>query len=136
MQVDPSVHAAVYFVCSWYYKHMKNFSEFYRSALMYLAYTSSETLPFEFKLVCAKVLTHHSRALGLNLLFFVFEFCLISPFTLVGKVLVKDWLPVCWRVAFVRSSLPCHSSVLWFLIPELLHIVLESCISEVLYFSK
>lgn len=53
VDVDPSVHAAVYFVCSWYYKHRKSFSEFYRSALMYLAYTSSETLPVDFKLSLA-----------------------------------------------------------------------------------
>ena len=36
---------------SQYFKHMKDFAEFYKSSLLYLAYISSEALPQEQKLV-------------------------------------------------------------------------------------
>ena len=51
LQVDPSVSAVVHFVRSQYFKHMKDFAEFYKSSLLYLAYISSEALPQEQKLV-------------------------------------------------------------------------------------
>jgi 26S proteasome regulatory subunit N9 len=49
--VDPSVHASVYWVSSQYYKSRQDFAEFYRSALQYLSYTSVDTLSDDFKLV-------------------------------------------------------------------------------------
>ncbi|KAG0567757.1 hypothetical protein KC19_7G158100 [Ceratodon purpureus] len=48
--VDPSVHASVHWVSSQYYKSKQDFAEFYKSALLYLAYTSVETLTDDFKL--------------------------------------------------------------------------------------
>ena len=51
LQVDPSVNAVVHFVRSQYFKHKKDFAEFYKSSLLYLAYISSEALPEEQKLV-------------------------------------------------------------------------------------
>ncbi|GMH33329.1 hypothetical protein BSKO_01163 [Bryopsis sp. KO-2023] len=47
---DPSVSATVHYVCSQFHKAQKDFGEFYKSALMYLAYTSSDSLPKDFKL--------------------------------------------------------------------------------------
>jgi 26S proteasome regulatory subunit N9 len=49
--VDPSVHASVHWVFSQYHKSRQEFAEFYKSALLYLAYTSVETLAEPFKLV-------------------------------------------------------------------------------------
>lgn len=49
--VDPSVHASVHWVSSQFFKSRQEFAEFYKSALLYLAYTSVETLPEDFKLV-------------------------------------------------------------------------------------
>mmetsp|Transcript_18359 Transcript_18359/g.51454 ORF Transcript_18359/g.51454 Transcript_18359/m.51454 type:complete len:389 (-) Transcript_18359:270-1436(-) len=51
--VDPSVNASVHYVRSQYYKHSKNFAEFYKSSLMYLAYVSSDSLPTDYKLALA-----------------------------------------------------------------------------------
>ncbi|GAQ91610.1 26S proteasome regulatory subunit N9 [Klebsormidium nitens] len=48
--VDPSVHASVYWVSSQYHKSRQDFAEFYRSALQYLSYTSVDTLSEDFKL--------------------------------------------------------------------------------------
>eukprot|EP00250_Pteridium_aquilinum_P001348 c11557_g1_i1 orf=163-1323(+) len=48
--VDPSVHANFHWVSSQYFKSRQEFAEFYKSALMYLAYTSVETLSEPFKL--------------------------------------------------------------------------------------
>lgn len=48
--VDPSVHASFHWVSSQYYKSRQEFAEFYKSALMYLAYTSVDTLSEPFKL--------------------------------------------------------------------------------------
>jgi hypothetical protein len=50
--VDPSVHASVHWVSSQYFKSRQEFAEFYKSALLFLAYTSVETLADDFKLVC------------------------------------------------------------------------------------
>lgn len=50
--IDPSVYASYYWVSSQYYKFRQEFAEFYKSALLYLAYTSVESLSESFKLVC------------------------------------------------------------------------------------
>lgn len=49
--IDPSVYASYYWVSSQYHKSSQDFAEFYRSALLYLAYTSVESLSESFKLV-------------------------------------------------------------------------------------
>ncbi|XP_057518777.1 26S proteasome non-ATPase regulatory subunit 13 homolog A-like [Amaranthus tricolor] len=48
--IDPSVHASFYWVSSQYHKARQEFAEFYKNALLYLAYTSVETLSDSFKL--------------------------------------------------------------------------------------
>ncbi|KAG2676759.1 hypothetical protein I3760_12G067100 [Carya illinoinensis] len=48
--IDPSVYASHYWVSSQYHKCRKEFAEFYKSALLYLAYTSVESLSESFKL--------------------------------------------------------------------------------------
>ncbi|XP_047975834.1 26S proteasome non-ATPase regulatory subunit 13 homolog B-like [Salvia hispanica] len=48
--IDPSVYASYYWISSQYHKARQEFAEFYRSALLYLAYTSVETLSDSFKL--------------------------------------------------------------------------------------
>ena len=50
-QVEPSVSAVVHYVRSLWYKHQKDFAEFYKSSLLYLAFISSDALPAEQKLV-------------------------------------------------------------------------------------
>ncbi|KAI4372193.1 hypothetical protein MLD38_010458 [Melastoma candidum] len=47
--IDPSVYASYYWVSSQYHKVRKEYAEFYRSALLYLAYTSVESLSGSFK---------------------------------------------------------------------------------------
>ena len=49
--VDPSVHANFHWVSSQYFKSRQEFAEFYKSALLFLAYTSVDTLSEPFKLV-------------------------------------------------------------------------------------
>lgn len=49
--MDPVVSASVYKVSSLYYKYQRDFAEFYKNSLMYLAFVSSESLPAEVKLV-------------------------------------------------------------------------------------
>ena len=49
--IDPSVYASYYWVSSQNYKHRQEFAEFYKSALLYLAYTAVESLSDSFKLV-------------------------------------------------------------------------------------
>lgn len=51
--VDPSVSAAIYYVSSLYFKVKKDYAEFYRSSMMYLAFISSDTLSYDFKLPLA-----------------------------------------------------------------------------------
>lgn len=51
LQVDPVVSAVVYYASSLYYKAEKDFAEFYKSSLLYLAFVSSDTLEQEYKLV-------------------------------------------------------------------------------------
>ncbi|GMH09170.1 hypothetical protein Nepgr_011010 [Nepenthes gracilis] len=48
--IDPSVYASYYWVSSQYHKSSQEFAEFYKSALLYLAYTSVESLSESFKL--------------------------------------------------------------------------------------
>ncbi|KAF3447707.1 hypothetical protein FNV43_RR08410 [Rhamnella rubrinervis] len=48
--IDPSVYANYYWVSSQFYKFRQEFSDFYKSALLYLAYTSVESLSDSFKL--------------------------------------------------------------------------------------
>lgn len=48
--VDPTVHASYYWVSSQYHKACQDFAEFYKSALLYLAYTAVESLSESFKL--------------------------------------------------------------------------------------
>ncbi|OEL23142.1 26S proteasome non-ATPase regulatory subunit 13-like protein B [Dichanthelium oligosanthes] len=49
VDVDPSVHGAYYWVCSQYHKAHQDYSEFYKSSLLYLAYTTVESLSEPFK---------------------------------------------------------------------------------------
>lgn len=51
--VDPDVSAAYYFSKSLLHKQQKNFAEFYKSSLLYLAFISSEGLPQDVKLSLA-----------------------------------------------------------------------------------
>ncbi|KAK9901657.1 hypothetical protein WJX75_006977 [Coccomyxa subellipsoidea] len=51
--VDPSVSAIVHYVRSLWYKHQKDFAEFYKSSLLYLAFISSDSLPTDQKLSLA-----------------------------------------------------------------------------------
>ncbi|XP_052170402.1 26S proteasome non-ATPase regulatory subunit 13 homolog B-like [Diospyros lotus] len=48
--IDPSVYASYYWVSSQFHKSRQEFAEFYKSALLYLAYTSVESLSESFKL--------------------------------------------------------------------------------------
>ncbi|KAK4490827.1 hypothetical protein RD792_001542 [Penstemon davidsonii] len=48
--IDPSVYASYYWVSSQYHKSQQEFAEFYKSALLYLAYISVESLSEPFKL--------------------------------------------------------------------------------------
>ncbi|OAY24421.1 26S proteasome non-ATPase regulatory subunit 13 homolog B [Manihot esculenta] len=48
--IDPSVYANYYWVSSQYHKFRQEFAEFYKNALLYLAYTSVESLSEPFKL--------------------------------------------------------------------------------------
>ena len=43
--------AIVHYVRSQWYKHQKDFAEFYKSSLLYLAFISSDLLPADVKLV-------------------------------------------------------------------------------------
>lgn len=49
--MDPDVSAAYYFNRSLLYKQEKDFAEFYKSSLLYLAFISSEALPQDVRLV-------------------------------------------------------------------------------------
>ena len=49
--MDPGVSAAVHYVSSLYYKAKKDFAEFYKSSLLYLAFVSSDKLEHDYKLV-------------------------------------------------------------------------------------
>ncbi|GJN23941.1 hypothetical protein PR202_gb11638 [Eleusine coracana subsp. coracana] len=49
VDVDPSIHASYYWICSQYHNACQDYSEFYKSALLYLAYTTVESLSEPFK---------------------------------------------------------------------------------------
>lgn len=49
--IDPSVYASYYWVSSQYSKYRQEYAEFYKTALLYLAYTSVESFSEAFKLV-------------------------------------------------------------------------------------
>uniref|UniRef100_K3Y7L2 PCI domain-containing protein n=2 Tax=Setaria italica TaxID=4555 RepID=K3Y7L2_SETIT len=49
VDVDPSVHGTYYWVSSQYHKAHQDYCEFYKSALLYLAYTTVESLSEPFK---------------------------------------------------------------------------------------
>ena len=51
LQVDPSVSAVVHASRSLYFKEEKDFAEFYKSSLLYLAFISSDALPESVRLV-------------------------------------------------------------------------------------
>ena len=51
VQVDPSVSAVVHASRSLYFKEEKDFAEFYKSSLLYLAFISSDALPESVRLV-------------------------------------------------------------------------------------
>lgn len=48
--MDPSVHASYYWAVSRYHKCRHEFADFYKNTLLYLAYSSIESLPQPFKL--------------------------------------------------------------------------------------
>eukprot|EP00262_Sarcandra_glabra_P021883 TRINITY_DN942_c0_g1_i2.p1 TRINITY_DN942_c0_g1~~TRINITY_DN942_c0_g1_i2.p1 ORF type:complete len:387 (+),score=58.78 TRINITY_DN942_c0_g1_i2:236-1396(+) len=48
--IDPSVYASYHWISSQYHKSRREFAEFYRSALLYLAYTTVDSLSETFKL--------------------------------------------------------------------------------------
>ncbi|XP_073302860.1 26S proteasome non-ATPase regulatory subunit 13 homolog B-like [Primulina huaijiensis] len=48
--IDPSVYASFYWVSSQYHKSRQEFAEFYKSALLFLAYTALDSLSESFKL--------------------------------------------------------------------------------------
>ncbi|KAE8779090.1 26S proteasome non-ATPase regulatory subunit 13 [Hordeum vulgare] len=48
--VDPTVHASFYWISSQYHKSLQEFAEFYKNALLYLAYTTVGSLSDSFKL--------------------------------------------------------------------------------------
>ncbi|KAK1696329.1 hypothetical protein QYE76_013026 [Lolium multiflorum] len=48
--VDPTVHASFYWISSQYHKSLQEFAEFYKNALLFLAYTTVGTLSEPFKL--------------------------------------------------------------------------------------
>jgi len=50
---DPQVSAAVHCVAMQYHKHQKEYAAFYRSALLYLAYISQDSLPQDYRLALA-----------------------------------------------------------------------------------
>merc|ERR1711977_236140 len=50
---DPSVISSVYSLSSQYHKVHRNFDEFYKNSLLYLAYVSTDKLPADFKLALA-----------------------------------------------------------------------------------
>ncbi|KAL4859894.1 26S proteasome non-ATPase regulatory subunit 13 A [Chlorella vulgaris] len=47
--VDPQVSASVFYAASLYHKQQKEYAQYYRATLMYLAYVSQDTLPQEFR---------------------------------------------------------------------------------------
>ncbi|KAI3453854.1 hypothetical protein Pfo_010517 [Paulownia fortunei] len=67
--IDPTVYASYYWVSSQYLKSRQEFAEFYRSALLYLAYTSVESLSESFKLFSWQPETFHISTWLMDLAF-------------------------------------------------------------------
>jgi 26S proteasome regulatory subunit N9 len=77
--IDPSVHSSFYWISSQYHKARQEFAEFYKNALLYLAYTTVESLSESFKLVCSAIMTQFLAEIALvsflSRLFVVFPVC-------------------------------------------------------------
>lgn len=89
-QVDPTVSSSVYYVSSLYYKQTKNFVEFYKASLLYLAYVSSDALPPDFRLSLAVDISL-AALLGDNV--YNFGELLLHPIVRVecGTLVAVDW---------------------------------------------
>lgn len=89
--IDPTVYASYYWVSSQYHKSRQEFAEFYKSALLYLAYTSVESLSDSFKLDLAFDLSL-SALLGDNI--YNFGELLAHPIikSLLGPGSKVEWL--------------------------------------------
>jgi len=91
--VDPSVSASVHYISSQYYKQAKDFAEFYKSSLMYLAYVSSDSLPADFKVALAVDISL-AALLGQNV--YSFGELLQHPI-----IVVLEGTPYAWLRAFL-----------------------------------
>eukprot|EP00244_Chara_vulgaris_P005749 TRINITY_DN2223_c0_g1_i1.p1 TRINITY_DN2223_c0_g1~~TRINITY_DN2223_c0_g1_i1.p1 ORF type:complete len:448 (-),score=99.19 TRINITY_DN2223_c0_g1_i1:164-1324(-) len=87
--LDPTVHAAVHWVATQHNKLREDYGAFYRSALMYLAYTSVEKSAEEFKLELAVDLSR-AALLGENI--FNFGELLAHPIITVLEGTRFEWL--------------------------------------------
>lgn len=87
--VDPSVSAAVFYVKSLYHKLKKEYTDFYKSSLMYLSYVSSDSLAYDFKLSLA-VDVSLAALLGENL--YNFAQLLMHPIVNVLDASPYKWL--------------------------------------------
>jgi 26S proteasome regulatory subunit N9 len=87
--VDPSVSAAVFYVKSLLHKLKKEYTEFYRSSLMYLSFVSSDALAYDFKLALA-VDVSLAALLGENL--YNFAQLLMHPIVHVLDASPYQWL--------------------------------------------
>jgi hypothetical protein len=81
VDVDPSVHGTYYWVCSQYHKARQEYSEFYKSCLLYLAYTTVESLsePFKQVLHITPCLYFDTNILSLLLQFLIGFICVSEP---------------------------------------------------------
>lgn len=103
VDVDPSVHATYYWICSQYHKAHQDYSEFYKSALLYLAYTTVESLSEPFKQVLLLAYSLDTTKLDLFLPF------LISSYYLCSYMTFRTWrltshLLLCWAKTFTTSG--------------------------------
>jgi len=87
--IDPSVYANYYWVSSQYHKSRQEFAEFYKSALLYLAYMSVESLSESFKLDLAFDLSL-SALLGEN----IYNFGELLPHPIIKSLIGTkvEWL--------------------------------------------
>ncbi|KAG1361997.1 26S proteasome non-ATPase regulatory subunit 13 [Cocos nucifera] len=105
--VDPSIHASYYWISSQYHKSCQEFAEFYKNALLYLAYTTVELLSESFKLDLAFDLSL-SALLGDNI--YNFGELLAHPIirSLLGTKV--EWLYHILR-AFNSGNLICYQEL-------------------------
>lgn len=95
--VDPTVHASFYWISSQYHKARQEFAEFYKNALLYLAYTTVESLSESFKLVCFIINNIVNRK---SVIQFPSWADLLNMFYLVRTwLLIFLWQP-CWVITF------------------------------------